>query len=106
MLLRHLLRPLDPTSLLLIAVFTVGFLIGMMGGFPGMVLSLLLFSWLFKYAYILLDSVANGVQETPVLSLEMLNPFAGAGTRENRHRRRARRRHSRARAGHCAGHRR
>ncbi|MBX5460125.1 MAG: hypothetical protein IRZ28_03455 [Steroidobacteraceae bacterium] len=75
MLLRHLLRPLDPTSLLLIAVFTAGFLIGMMGGFPAMVLSLLLFSWLFKYAYILLDSVANGVQDTPVLSLEMLNPF-------------------------------
>ena len=75
MLLRHLLRPLDPTSLLLIAVFTAGFLLAMQAGFPGIVVGLLLFSWLFKYAYVLLDSVANGVPETPVLSLEMLNPF-------------------------------
>jgi hypothetical protein len=33
------------------------------------------FSWFFKYAYVLLDSVANGIDRPPVLSVEMLNPI-------------------------------
>ncbi|MEP7247121.1 MAG: hypothetical protein ABI885_26025 [Gammaproteobacteria bacterium] len=74
MLIRHLLRPLDTTSLILLAVFTAGFTFGLQAGFYGGVVILLLLSWFFKYAYVLLDSVANGVKETPVLSTEMLNP--------------------------------
>lgn len=74
-ILRHLLRPLDLTSLLLLATFAVGFEFGVRAGIYGLVVLVLLTSWFFKYAYVLLDSVANGVQETPVLSVEMLNPL-------------------------------
>lgn len=37
--------------------------------------SLLLLSWLFKYAYVLLAHVANGHTEAPAVSAEMLSPF-------------------------------
>jgi hypothetical protein len=74
MFLRHLLRPLDPTSLILIATFTAGFTFALRAGLYGLAILVLLLSWFFKYAYVLLDSVANGVGKTPVLSAEMLNP--------------------------------
>jgi hypothetical protein len=74
MLLRYLVRPLDGTSLLLIALFTAGFKFGLSGGLYGIIMSLLMLSWFFKYAYVLVDATANGVDKTPVLSAEMLNP--------------------------------
>ena len=39
-----------------------------------MPLALLVVSWFFKYGFVLLDQVADGVNEPPVLSYEMLNP--------------------------------
>jgi hypothetical protein len=75
MLLRYLLRPLDTTSLLLIVVFTLLFEFCVHGGLYGLFLSILVLSWFFKYAYVLVDATANGVKETPVLSVEMLNPL-------------------------------
>lgn len=71
---RHLFRPLDATSIILIAVFATGLELGMHGGLFGLVILALMMSWFFKYAYVLLDAVSNGVAETPVLSVEMLNP--------------------------------
>src|SRR5215813_7958100 len=53
---------------------TVGYNIALRAGFFGIFLGLLLTSWFFKYAYVLLDSVANGRKATPVMSVEMLNP--------------------------------
>jgi hypothetical protein len=74
MLLRYLVRPLDATSLLLIAFFTMGFTFGVSAGLYGILMSLLMLSWFFKYAYVLVDATANGVEKPPVLSVEMLNP--------------------------------
>jgi hypothetical protein len=75
MLFRYLLRPLDTTSLLLIVVFTLAFQFCVHGGIYGLILSVLVLSWFFKYAYVLVDATANGIKETPVLSVEMLNPL-------------------------------
>jgi hypothetical protein len=71
---RQLLRPFDLTSLVLIVVITLGLGFGLRARFYGIPIVILLSSWFFKYAYVLLDSVANGRSETPVLSVEMLNP--------------------------------
>jgi hypothetical protein len=43
-------------------------------GLRGLPLQLMLLSWLFKYGYVLLEQVAHGAREPPVLSIEMLNP--------------------------------
>lgn len=72
--LRQLARPFDLTSIILIGFMTVGFDIGLGSRFYGVLVILLLTSWFFKYAYVLLDSVANGRKDTPVMSVEMLNP--------------------------------
>jgi hypothetical protein len=34
----------------------------------------ILLSWMFKYGYVLLEQVAHGAREPPVLSIEMVNP--------------------------------
>jgi hypothetical protein len=72
--LRQLARPLDLTSIVLIVLMTAGYNIGLRAGFYGALIILLLSSWFFKYAYVLLDSVANGRKATPVMAVEMLNP--------------------------------
>ena len=42
----------------------------------GIPLGLLLFSWFFKYCFVILDSVVAGDDEPPVLSIEMVNPIS------------------------------
>ncbi|MBM4192128.1 MAG: hypothetical protein FJ196_03590 [Gammaproteobacteria bacterium] len=74
LLLRHILRPFHPTTLLLVAVFTLLFAIAGAAGLLGLPLFLIAFSWTLKYAYVLLEYVANGIDEPPVLSVEMVNP--------------------------------
>jgi hypothetical protein len=74
MLLRYLIRPLETTSLLVIGFFMLGFELALHGGLYGLIMGVLMLSWFFKYAYVLLDATANGVTEPPVLSIEMLNP--------------------------------
>jgi hypothetical protein len=43
-------------------------------GFFGIPLAFILISWLFKYAYILFDHSAWGIDESPALDIHMLNP--------------------------------
>jgi hypothetical protein len=71
---RYLLLPARPTVLILIAALSLGFLLAGRAGLPGMVLALLLLIWLFNYAYVLLEQIAHGAREPPVLAIEMLNP--------------------------------
>jgi hypothetical protein len=71
---KYLLIPLRGASLVLIAIFSVLLLIAAGGGLIGLPLALLTVSWFFKYGFALLDHVADGVTEPPVLSYEMLNP--------------------------------
>jgi hypothetical protein len=67
---------LDPAILLLIAAISLGLALARFAGFFGLPLALILISWFFKYAYALLDDVAHGVDEAPVLSVEMVNPLS------------------------------
>jgi hypothetical protein len=61
--------------LVLIAALSLGFLVAPYGGLTGLVLALLLLLWLLNYAYVLLEHIANGAREPPVLAVEMLNPL-------------------------------
>jgi len=73
-LLRYLLRPVDSTSLMVLLMFTAFVKFGIHGGLYGWVMLVIISSWFFKYAYVLVDATANGIEKTPVLSVEMLNP--------------------------------
>jgi hypothetical protein len=70
----YLLLPARPTVLLLIATLTLGLLLAQHGGLFGIVLQILLLGWLLSYGYVLLERIANGAAEPPVLAIEMLNP--------------------------------
>jgi hypothetical protein len=73
-LLAHLRRPLSTTVLLPVAVFAVLLTVASRAGLLGLPLALILLSWFLKYAFVVLDSAARGFADTPVLSIEMLNP--------------------------------
>ena len=73
--LRYLLLPLHGTVLVLIVVFSLGMSAAQYAGLFGYPLQLVLLWWLFNYAYILLEAIANGAREPPVLAIEMLNPL-------------------------------
>jgi len=74
--LRVLLVPFSPTCLILIGIVSVllsffasaGLLFGGLG-------ILILQVWTFKYCYVLIEQIANGQPEPPVLSTEMLSPL-------------------------------
>src|SRR5215212_38468 len=74
--LRVLLVPFSPTCLILIGIVSVlltffasaGLLFGALGIF-------ILQVWMFKYCYVLIEHIANGQPEPPVLSTDMLSPF-------------------------------
>lgn len=72
--LKYLLIPLRGASLVLIVTFSVLLLIAASGGLLGLPLALITISWFCKYGFALLDHVADGVIEPPVLSYEMVNP--------------------------------
>lgn len=73
--LHYLLLPARPTVLVLIVALSLGLLVAPYGGLVGIVLALLLLLWLCNYAYVLLEQIANGASEPPVLAVEMLNPL-------------------------------
>jgi hypothetical protein len=72
--LKYLLIPLRGASLVLIVIFTILLLLAARGGLLGLPLAILTISLFFKYGFALLDHVADGVMEPPVLSYEMANP--------------------------------
>ncbi len=59
----------------MVLVFSVGLGIAIKAGLMGLPLAVLLVPWYFKYVYFLFDSVVRGVDEPPVLDIQMLNPF-------------------------------
>lgn len=71
-----MLVPLHTTPLLLVVTFAVGLRMAVTAGFMGIPLGFLLFSWFFKYCFVLFDSVVEGEDEPPVLSIEMVNPVS------------------------------
>lgn len=72
--LKYLLIPLRGASIVLIVLFSFLLLLAARGGLLGLPLALIIVSWFFKYGFALLDKVADGVNEPPVLSYEMVNP--------------------------------
>lgn len=72
--LKFLLIPLRGGTIVLIALCSVLLLIAAAGGLLGLPLALIVVSWFCKYGFALLDRVADGVNEPPVLSYEMVNP--------------------------------
>jgi hypothetical protein len=72
--LKYLLIPLRGASVILIALFSFLLLLAARGGLMGLPLALLIVSWFFKYGFALLDQVADGKNEPPVLSYEMIHP--------------------------------
>ncbi len=72
--LKYLLIPLRGAALILIVSFSILLLLAANGGLLGLPLAMLVISWFFKYGFAVLDQVADGIDEPPVLSYEMLNP--------------------------------
>ena len=74
-ILRYLAVPLRMAPLLLIGTFSVLLVVAVNAGFLGIPLGLILLSWFSKYSFVLMDRLAEGVVEPPVLSTEMVNPL-------------------------------
>jgi pentatricopeptide repeat protein len=77
--LRLLLVPFHPTCLILVAVFALlltilGAAAGVFALF-GLMGQLFLQIWILKYCFVLLEQVADGAPEPPVMSTEMLSPL-------------------------------
>ncbi len=75
MLSRYVRLVFHATPVVLVAVFTFGFLLAERARLLGIPLAAILISWFFKYCFALLDAVVAGNDEPPVLSVEMVNPF-------------------------------
>jgi hypothetical protein len=74
-ILRYLAVPLRTAPLLLIGTFSVLLVLAINARFLGIPLGLILLSWFSKYSFVLMDHVAEGAAEPPVLSIEMVNPL-------------------------------
>jgi len=75
-ILRYLAVPLRTAPLLLIGTFSVLLMVAFKAGFLGIPLGLILLSWFSKYSFVLMDHVAEGAVEPPVMSAEMVNPLS------------------------------
>ena len=73
-ILPHLLRPARGGAVAVVITFALLLTIADHAGLFGIPLAFILISWLFKYAYILFDHSAWGIDEPPALDIEMLNP--------------------------------
>lgn len=73
-ILRYLAVPLRASPLLLIGIFSFLLMLAAVSGLTGIPLALIVLSWFFKYAFVVLDAVVDGLDEPPTLAIEMVNP--------------------------------
>jgi hypothetical protein len=73
-LIRHLIRPARGGAAAVVVVFAFLLFIAANAGWTGIPLGLLVFSWFFKYAYVLFDHTVRGFDEPPTLDIDMINP--------------------------------
>jgi pentatricopeptide repeat protein len=73
--LRILLVPFTPTSLMLVVVFSLLFAAFDFAGLYGLLATLLAQIWVLKYCYVIVEHIADGASEPPVMSMDMLSPF-------------------------------
>jgi hypothetical protein len=74
-LVRHLIRPARGGAAAVVVVFAFLIFIAARAGWTGIPLGLLVFSWFFKYAYVLFDHTVRGFDEPPTLDIDMINPL-------------------------------
>src|SRR6187549_2083944 len=73
--LRVLLVPFHPTNLVMVGIFSVLFTFLLSGGMFGIFGALFLQIWVFKYCYVVVEHLADGASEPPVMDTEMLSPL-------------------------------
>jgi len=73
--LRVLLVPFRPTSLVLVVVFALTFTFLEYAGLMGLIVGLLVQIWILKYGYVVIEHIADGASEPPVMDDHMLSPF-------------------------------
>jgi len=73
---RYLAVPLRTAPLLLIGTFSILLMVAFKARFLGIPLALILLSWFSKYCFVVMDHVAEGAVEPPVMSVEMVNPLS------------------------------
>lgn len=73
--LRYLFLPVTSfTTLVFIATLSLAFELALHAGFLGLPIGIMSTAWVFNYGFVLLEAIANGARDAPVLSIEMLNP--------------------------------
>jgi len=76
---RARLPPFYPASLIFVGLSAPLLAVTALAGYEGAILRIIpaffVLSWLFKYAYSVLENAANGLAEPPVPSVDMLGPF-------------------------------
>jgi hypothetical protein len=80
--LRVLLVPFRPTALLMVGIFAVAITFFVKAaafmqlvGVWALIAALLLNIWVLKYCYVLIEHIADGASEPPVMDADMLSPF-------------------------------
>jgi len=71
--LRVLLVPFHPTNLLMVAIFSALFTLCLWFGSYGWFGAWFLQVWIFKYCYVLIEHLADGATEPPVMDTDMLS---------------------------------
>jgi hypothetical protein len=72
---RVLLVPFHPTILLLVGIFSVLLAACLSAGYFGLYVALLTQIWVLKYCYVLIEHIADGATEPPVMDTDMLSPL-------------------------------
>jgi hypothetical protein len=72
---RAFLVPFHPTNLLMAGIFGVLIAFCLVAGFFGLLVSLLMQIWVFKYCYVVVERLADGAHEPPVMDVDMLGPW-------------------------------
>jgi hypothetical protein len=72
---RVLLVPFHTTNLVMVGLFAVLTAMILSLGFYGWFAALFLQIWVLKYCYVLVEKLANGATEPPVMDIDMLSPF-------------------------------
>jgi hypothetical protein len=70
---RVLLVPFHPTNLLMVGLFSLLFTLCLWLGSYGWFAAWFLQVWVFKYCYVLIEHLADGATEPPVMDIEMLS---------------------------------
>lgn len=73
--LRAILVPFHLTSLVLVVVFAPIIAFFLSGGLWSLFAAVLMQIWVLKYCYVLIEHLADGAREPPVMDADMLSPF-------------------------------